>query len=354
MNFNLAGCETLEFKKDYGETAKRYEAFWNGEIWDRPIVCVTVPNPDCADVPWHTNSYYTRMNGDLDEITGQIIGNTKKTIYMGEALPQAFLSFGCDELAAFCGGETLYFHDGDHNTNWSRPFVEDWEAELPLSVREDNPLWRRMQAFLDKCAEAMQGKMLFYPLDLHSNLDMLLAMRGGEALCLDLMDRPETIDTALEQAMGLFEYFYERTFKKYGLPAANGITLQCDFSCMVGTPMFRRFALPYLEREAACNNGRVSYHWDGVTALTHTDDLIASKGLYVMAFVPGTGNGDHVDYLELYAKVQEGKKAVSVGGSPDAVKFMHRQLKPDKTIYSTYANSVKEAEELLCWFKNNT
>ena len=354
MGYSLTNYDALELKPDYPETVKRYEAFWNGDIIDRPIVSIGVPNPDYADAPWHPNDYYTRINNDLDEIVWQTTDNARKSLYMGESLPQPFLSFGCDELAAFCGGGTLYFTGGDHGTNWSKPFIEDWGNALPISVDENNPLWLRMQAFLDKCAAAMRGKMLFSPLDLHSNLDLLLAARGGENLCLDLIERPETIEKALEQSIGIFEYFYDKAFKKYGLPAANGITLQCDFSCMISSQMFRRFALPYLEREAEYNNGRVSYHWDGVTALTHTDDLIASKGLYVMAFVPGTGNGDHQDFLDLYAKVQKGGKAVSVGGSPDAVKYMHKYLKPDKTIYHTYAGSVKEAEELLDWFRKNT
>jgi hypothetical protein len=123
---------------------------------------------------------------------------------------------------------------------------------------------------------------------------------------------------------------------------------------MISQAMFRRFALPYLEREAECNNGRILYHWDGVTALTHTDDLIASKGLYVMEFVPGAAGGEHKDYLDLYAKVQKGGKAVSVWGSPGDVKYMHKYLQPDKTIYTTYAGSIQEAEELLEWFEKNT
>ncbi|MCL2158575.1 MAG: hypothetical protein FWH48_04130 [Oscillospiraceae bacterium] len=354
MSYNLTDYETLELKQDYQETVKRYEAFWNGDIIDRPIVNVFAPNPDYGDTSWYLDDYYARMNDDLDELVGHIVGNVCKTKYMGEAVPQAFVSFGCDELAAFCGGETLYFSGDNHSTNWSKPFVEDWETVMPLSAKKDTPLWLRMQEFLDKCAEAMQGKMFFTPLDLHSNLDLLSAMRGGEKLCLDLIDRPEVIDKALEQSMEIFEYFYNETFKKYNLPAANGITLQCDFSCMLSTSMFRRFALPYLEREAEYNNGRTLYHWDGVNALTHTDDLIASKGLYALSFVPGTGNGEHTDFLDLYAKIQKGGKAVCVNGNQDQIKYMHKYLKPNKTIYHTSASSVQEAEELLDWFKKNT
>ena len=354
-NYNMTDYETLELKQDYQETKKRCEAFWNGDIIDRPIVEIIAPNKDCEDAPDYTNNYYTRMNDDLDEIVERIISNTRKNLYMGEAIPRAFLSFGCDEMAAFCGGETLYFHGDDHYTNWSKPFVDDWEAEFPLGVREDNHLWLRMQALMDKCAEAMQGKMLFYAIDLHSNLDLLLAMRGGERLCLDLIERPEIIEKALEQSMKIYEYIFNRAFKKYNLPgAARRITLQCDFSCMIGPQMFRRFALPYLEQEAEYNKGRVSYHWDGVGALTHTDDLIASKGLYRLDFLPGEGNGQYRDFLDLYDKIQKGGKAVSVGGSPDEVKYLHKYLRPEKTVYHTYTRTAEEAEELLEWFWKNT
>ena len=354
MKYNLTNYEILEFKPDYQETIKRYEAFWNGGMTDRPIVCVTAPNPEYKDTPHYTDNYYTRMHNDLDETVNQLISNAQKTLYMGEAMPQSYLSFGCDEMAAFCGGETLYFQGGNHDTNWSKPFVTDWEPILPLSVKEDNALWLRMQKLMDKCAEAMQGKMLFRSIDLHSNLDLLLAMRGGEMLCLDLIDRPEIIEKALEQSIEVFEYFYDKTAKKYNLPGINGMYLQCDFSCMISSQMFRRFALPYLEREAEYNNGRIIYHWDGVTALTHTDDLIASKGLYVLEFVPGTGNGTHSDFLDLYAKVQKGGKAVSVWGNIDEIKYMHKYLRPDKTMYRTHAGTIREAEELLEWFKKNT
>jgi len=215
-------------------------------------------------------------------------------------------------------------------------------------------LWLRMQKLMDMCAESMAGRMLFNPLDLHTNMDLLLAMRGGERLCTDLIDFPDVIDAAMEQTMAVFDRVYSRAYKAYGLPAISGVTLQCDFSCMISTSMFRRFALPYLEREAEYFDGRVSYHWDGVTALTHTDDLIASKGLYVMAFVPGAGNGTHSDYLDLYEKIQKGGKAVAVWGSADEAKLMHKRLRPEKTVYDVGVSSEAEAEELLEWFKDNT
>lgn len=88
--------------------------------------------------------------------------------------------------------------------------------------------------------------------------------------------------------------------------------------------------------------------------MIHTNDLIASKGLHTLAYVPGDGRGRHVDYLELYKKVQAGGKAVAVWGSIDEIKYMHKELIPNKTMYSTSAASQSEAEALLKWFVQNT
>jgi 5-methyltetrahydrofolate--homocysteine methyltransferase len=300
-----------------------------------------------------TDNYYTRIHEPVDEVVRGLTNNAYGRVYLGEALPQPYLSFGCDEIAAFCGG-TLSFTEDDHETCWSDPFVEDWDEFMPIKLLEDNALWLRMQEFMDKCAAAMEGKMLFSPMDLHTNADLLLALRGAEKLCLDLKDRPGVVDMCMEQTMDVFKEIFERGYKRYNLPGVNGVHLQCDFSCMISTDMFRRFVLPYLEREAEYFNKRVFYHWDGVNALTHTDDLIASKGLYLMAFVPGAGRGGHPDYLELYEKIQKRGKAVSVWGNADEAKFMHKRLKPEKTVYDVHVGSEREGVELLKWFKDNT
>ena len=197
--------------------------------------------------------------------------------------------------------------------------------------------------------------MLFWPIDMLTNFDALVGMRGSERLCMDLIDRPEVIEKALEQIMGVFMEIYQKLFVKYTLPGPNGFDhLQCDFSYMISPAMFDRFALPCLEREAEMFNGRIFYHWDGSGALNHTDSLIASKNIYVLGYVPGAGSGGHKQYLDVYEKVQKGGKAIWVGGSPEDVKYFHKRLKPNLTVYDVWAGTVDEAEEILEWFVKNT
>lgn len=33
----------LQYKEQMAQTAERWEAFWAGEVLDRPLVCVTAP-----------------------------------------------------------------------------------------------------------------------------------------------------------------------------------------------------------------------------------------------------------------------------------------------------------------------
>ncbi|HBQ64017.1 MAG TPA: hypothetical protein DD727_03665, partial [Clostridiales bacterium] len=290
----------MSFKPDLAEAAKRWEAYWQGEMIDRPVVWVTAPRK--GHIPVHRYGYREKVFGNLDEIIDNAIYNAGGTFYGGEAVPAYFPSFGPDEVAVFCGAE-LCWNDHSSNTNWSKPYVDNWEDVLPLKLQQDHPLWQRMLEFYRKAAEKMSGKMLVMPLDLHTNMDLLAAIRSPEKLCMDLLDVPELIDRAMADARSVFPQLWNAIVKA-GRMEENGYAnntyspegaavLQCDFSCMMSPDDFRRWVLPALEEEAEYVK-HVVYHWDGLKALLHKDAVIESKGLHTMAFVPGTGHGAHI------------------------------------------------------------
>ena len=350
----------LEFKPDIEETARRWDAFYAGEIIDRPVVCVTAPREGFKRAPG--SDYYERVHGDMDDMIERALISAEGTFYGGESVPGFRLSFGPDEISVFAGGELKWSKDSG-NTNWSVPFVEDWEDALPLKIQEDNPLWRRMLEFYRRAADRLAGKMLLTSLDLHTNMDLLAAIRGPQRLCMDTLDQPEMLDRAMDHARAIFRHLWDAISKAgrmdelgyyhacYSMEGAA--TLQCDFSCMISPEMFRRWVLPALEEEAEIVK-HVVYHWDGPGALVHTDDILASAGLHTMSYVPGAGHGGHINHLELLKRVQKGGKSVQAGGSPEQIKAMHRELDPAKVYYSTGAGSQAEAEELLEWFVKNT
>ncbi len=351
----------LAFKPDLEEASRRWEAFYAGELIDRPLVCVTAPKEGPNAPP--ASTYYEHVHGDLEAILERQLQGAATVFYGGEAVPGAGFSFGCDEIAAFCGQAELCWNKDAGNTTWSKALVDDWRKALPLRLDPDNPLWQRMLEFYREAAARFAGKMLAAPPDLHTNMDLLAAVRGPQQLCFDVVEQPEMIDRAMVSARTVFSEMWEAIsqagrmaelgYCQFAYSMEGAAMLQCDFSCMISPEMFRRWVLPALEEEAAIVKHAI-YHWDGPEALVHTDDLVACRGLHALSYVPGTGNGSHYDNLALLKRVQAGGKAVHAGGSPAELKAMHRELRPDKVIYTTGAGSQAEAEALLDWFVKHT
>jgi hypothetical protein len=84
------------------------------------------------------------------------------------------------------------------------------------------------------------------------------------------------------------------------------------------------------------------------------DLLIHSRGLHTLSFVPGDGNGTHIDYLPLLKRIQAGGKAVHVWGTPDEMKALHRELQPERVMYVTSTATQAEADALVAWFVEHT
>ena len=61
-----------------------------------------------------------------------------------------------------------------------------------------------MLEFYHRAADRMAGKMLLSSLDLHTNMDLLAAIRGRQRLCMDLVDQPEMVDRAMDDSRAIF------------------------------------------------------------------------------------------------------------------------------------------------------
>jgi len=356
----MSGRQTLEFKPDFADAARRWEAYWEGEILDRPLVLVTAPRDGvhAPDAP----TYRDKVFGSIDDVIERNLAIAEATWFGGDAIPFFGPSFGPDEIACFCGGR-LEWSDESPDTNWSKPFVERWEDALPLAINPKNPLLGRMLQLVERSAERLEGKMLIGSLDLHTNMDLLAAVRGPERLCMDLIDQPEVIDEAMQSTMDVFRSLW-RTIAKAGKMdergycnghyARDGVTtLQCDFCCMISPDMFRRWVMPFLEAEAEIV-GRATYHWDGPGALVHEPDLAASRGIHSLSYVPGTGHGTHINYLDLFERLQSRGKGVMFGGTAEECKEAHKRLRSDLTAYWAQVETPAEGEALLDWFVKNT
>ena len=117
--------------------------------------------------------------------------------------------------------------------------------------------------------------------------------------------------------------------------------------------MFRKFILPAIEEEANFLDHSI-FHLDGVGALVHLDDLLNIDAIDGIQWVPGAGKKPMVEWLEVLQKVQARGKCLHVCGTPEEVKRIHRNLRPEGVYYNTYCVSEKGAEDFISWLKNNT
>lgn len=353
---------SLEFKPDYEEAVQHWLAFWHQDLIDRPCCLMRAPR---EGVEWVAGPrYLAGAREDFGPVIEQVVAHLSSIYWGGDAIPNYTPSFGPDQMAAWLGAE-LHFPEEDVGTNWVLPCIDDWETALPLTLDPNNYWWRRMLDFCAALAEALEGKAIVSHLDLHSNMDTLLAMRGGACLCMDLIDIPEIIDRAMADVRRLYAPIYDALYRAGHMgstgtcgwvPAYHPVrtnTIQCDFAALIGPEHFRRWALPALEEEAAYL-GHCVYHLDGPECLVHLKDLCTIPGLDCIQWTTGARNKPFIEWMDLLLEIQAKGTSLWVPCNTQEIKVYHRELKPNMVFYDCWASSEKEAEETLQWLVDNT
>ncbi|HCA46552.1 MAG TPA: hypothetical protein DEP45_04065 [Armatimonadetes bacterium] len=354
----------LSLKPEFRESAARWEAFWAGEMLDRPPVVITCPGDGSVRAP--RPNYWTMLNDPIEQVLAGTDAWVRSMHWGGDAMPQFSPGFGPDIFAAFLGAEIEFSRGMETRTSWAVTFVEDWRDVLPLTIETDGRYWMRMRELYQRLAEVAEGHWLVSHLDLHSNLDALESIRGASRLCLDLYDFPELIREANGQVRALYGPVYE-TFYADGRMDRCGTgagwigafcegrcnTIQCDFAALIGPSQFRELAVPDLTAEAE-HLDHCIYHWDGPSALCHIDDLMGIEAIDCIQWVPGAGNPPLVEWLDLLEEVQRRGKSVMCYGSLEDLPRFHERLDPARLFYTAGARDREEIERTLEWVEQNS
>ena len=350
----------MKLKPDLDEAEKRWLAFWDHELIDRPCCMIRAPRAGVEHVGGP--AYMAGSFGDFEPVAEQALASAQSVYWGGEAVPSYTPSFGPDMFAAWLGSELVFPEDGA-GTSWAKTCVGAWDEALPLTLDSDNYWWRRMLDFCRTLADVFQGEVVVTNLDLHSNMDALLAMRGGMDLCTDFADVPELIDRAMADVRKLYPVI-DRQLREAGrmTPAMGWLplyhpertnTVQCDFAALIGPDHFRRWALPALVEEAAYL-GHCIMHYDGPEMLVHLDDVCAVDGIDCIQWQPGAAGKPFIEWMDLLERIQSMGVAVYVGCSVEQLPVYHRQLKPELVCYNCSAANEQEAQDTLKWLVANT
>jgi hypothetical protein len=310
----------LALKPDFDEAAARLEAWWHCEVLDRPCVQFTIARQ--GDFPPMPTKQHATLRDRWMDVEHQVMSaaaGLERREYIGEAFPSYMPNLGPDICATLLGAE-LEFMPG---TTWVEPIVDDWST-VDFTPRYDGEYWQTIRDMTKLSLEVGAGRFVTAITDLHTNGDLLSAMRGREEICLDIMDRPEELRSAIDAVGALYEGIYNdlwHPIRERGLGSTTWMSVYHQAGRCYGTNMdlaglmspaaFEDLFLPIILDEIRFLD-RSCFHLDGPTALPHLDTLLAIPELNGVQWVYGAGQGPATRWIDVYRRIQAAGKCAQV------------------------------------------
>ena len=327
----VVAAEPLEFCEDFPTIARRFEAWWNHDVLDRPVFLGTAnTNP---------NRPITRRLELLTDPPAWFeakLADVGQTHRAGDSLPHIRTDFGPVLLGGMLGGHLEFGAD----TGWTRAFInDDWSNEPNWRLEETNRWWRLLRELTTMVARDASGRYLVCTPDLGASPDVLLNLRGSQQLCMDVMVRPETIRAAVDamypawwesftclyrdclpHGAGLIHWLGIWSNRPYHIPA-------CDFNFMIGPEQFNAICLPDIARQAE-TAGRAVFHLDGPGAARHIDALLEVPAIQAIQFTPGEGTPSALAWVPMLQKIQRKGRSLYIFCPADEVLELCSLLSP--------------------------
>ena len=248
-----------------------------------------------------------------------------RSVFPLDVLPSATTDLGPGSLALFLGSKPGFAED----TVWFHPcFEQELEPEKlpPLKFDSSHPWWRATEEIIRRCVVLSRGKYLVGCPDLVENMDVLSSLRGGQTLCMDLIERPEWVEQKIWEINEVWFAAYQRIYDLIKLDDGSSAfgafylwgrgrvaKLQCDASAMFSPKMYQRFVAPALTAQCAWLDHSL-YHLDGTQAIKHLDSLLAIESLDAIEWTPQVGieTGGNKRWYDLYKRILSAGKSVQV------------------------------------------
>lgn len=352
-------------KQDEEEAKKRVNAWWEGEILDRPPIILRAPRtsakpydgPDTDDL----DAWWTHPDYVLPRLRHQLLN----TAYLGEAFPTVFpmATTIVAILAQYLGAPNRYV---DKSTTWSGETLTSLTDRPRIEIREDNEFWVKTKNLMSRTADMIreEGLQAYMGIpDLNGPTEVLSGLRNPQAFSMDFYDCPEAIKPAFRETQDAWFKAYRWTsgkahelggwFTWLGLWAdLPCVDLQSDVSCLVSPDQFREFFLPFIAEQTE-RIPRTIYHLDGPDAVRHTDALLDLPHLDAIQWEPGAGDRPMIKWIDHIRHIQEGGKKVWLGCQPWEIEPLLRNLNPEGLIFVTGVSEEEAGHHLLDYITKN-
>ena len=314
----------LLYRPDIDEVYDRLTTWWNGGDIGRPALQLMVKReepleqiPPMAEPEGWVTHYSTSSFDYRLYLAATACVHTE---YLAEAVPCTSPDLGPNCLALYLGCQGVE----QPGTVWFEPCI-DGPEQARFEYDADNYYWNYTWRLARELCRLGRGRFSVSFPDLIEGLDTLAAMRGTNQTLLDLVERPDWVQQALERITPLYFCYYDLLYDLikderggshfWAWAPGRMAKFQCDFSAMISPAMFDEFMVPVL-REMCQRVDYCMYHWDGPGAIPHHDHLLAIPELTMIQWTPGAGAPPVADktWWPLYHKtVEAGKKVILLG-----------------------------------------
>jgi hypothetical protein len=322
-------------KPDLEECLGRVEAWYRGEIVDRPPVRFHHHNVEyerrrTVHGPWKdAEERWLDVEFQLRTFAESLDGAE----FLGETFPVFWPNLSALAYNLFLGQRAEF----DDVTVWTRPCVDDLDRLPPLEVQWENRYFRAVEAMTARALDLAEGRFLVGYTDMYAGIDCTAAVRGTQAMCLDLALHPEGIRRLIDLAFAEYPAVYARfdgALKSRGqfsvtwmnLPSRETFNvLACDFAVNISPAHFDEFCMPVLRREAGLFAHNV-FHVDGPGVAKNLDSILTLPNLAAIQWAQGIGKDLPIlQWIPLIERIQRAGKGVVVDLRPEELDtFMRR------------------------------
>lgn len=318
----------VHFSPERMEQALQNHMRWWREELDRPLVKVTIEDMyPGKELPIPALSQANSLDFSIppEQVIEVLDNKLSRQEYLGDAFPMVnFDAFGPGVLSAFCGAKA----DNSTGGIWFFPQEKQEIEDLHVHYDPAHPFVQRIKEIYRAGLEYWQGSVIMGLPDLGGVMDVAAVMRGSENLLMDLYDAPEEVIRLSVEIQDAWYEAYTDLSEVLAPQKANtnwsgllsstpSYIIQCDFSYMIGNPMFKQFVLNTLKTDTE-KLDNVIYHLDGVGELNHLDDILSLEKLKAVQWVFGDGQPPAEEWMDVYHRIAEAGKQMWICGTPES------------------------------------
>lgn len=349
----------LERKPDFDTSLERFEAWWQGEIIDRPPVTISVTPERPVRRPDKSHATLRERWMDVEYAVGCAEASVEAGIFLAETFPLYIPELGPEICATVFGCDLEFTPD----SSFSTPIAASCRDILRMKPSLDGPYWQTIRAMTRLSLERGRGKWITGLPDFHTNGDLVAAIRNPQDMALDCADDLAGVRAACDHVTrAAYALMFEDCWDPIRAagnpcttwtPALHGkpsYPLSCDFICMVSPRMFQEAILPSIRWETEYLD-RSLFHLDGPGALKHLDALMDLPRLNAIQWIYGAGHGPARQWIDVYKHIQARGKGIQLVCDDTAdAKAVSEHLRPEGVWFHPGGSCPREeAEDFIRW-----